>query len=87
MNYAQYERKIVKSLGVALDGWPIVGHIRNPGNLSCNEATILKNALVHGVCKWVIQTPVVLSARQHDNQHFANNGEGNDDDVEMGDIA
>jgi hypothetical protein len=34
MNYFQYEQKIVKSFGVALDGWPLDGHICNPGGLA-----------------------------------------------------
>ena len=57
MNYARYEHKIVQSVGVALDGWPINGRVRNPGDLTCVEATILRGALVHGMCKWVILTP------------------------------
>ena len=87
MNYAQYQCKIVRSLGVALDGWPLGGRVCNLGDIGSNEAAILNRALIHGMCKWVILEPEELSASQCDSQHHANNGEGNNDNIEMEDIA
>jgi hypothetical protein len=64
MNYPHYEDKIVKPLGVVLDGWPIEGSVCNPGLLSRNDGAILENALCNNRCKWVILSPDELAARK-----------------------
>lgn len=71
MNYSQYEQKIVKPFGVALDGWPIDGHICNPGGLGCKDTTTLRDALARGVCKWITLTEEEVAARQIYNQQCA----------------
>jgi hypothetical protein len=40
INYRHYENKIVKPLGVALDGWPLPGNVRNPGDLTRDDLAI-----------------------------------------------
>ena len=75
MNYSHYEAKIVESFGVALEGWPLPGHVSNPGNLNSNDMNTLWKALNRGMCKWVALTPEELSACKIDNQHCAANGE------------
>ena len=75
MNYTHYEDKIVESFGVALDGWPLHGHVCNPGTLSSSDMNTLWKALACSVCKWVALTPEELSAQKIDNQHCVANGE------------
>jgi len=75
MNYANYERAIVEKYGVELTGWPIHGHIRNPGELSSNDNIILRDALDHGRCKWRRFTPAEALARKDSNKQRAANGE------------
>jgi hypothetical protein len=75
MNYANYERSIVEKYGVELTGWPIHGHIRNPGELSSDDNAILKDALVHRRCKWRRLTPAEVSARKDSNKQREANGE------------
>ena len=75
MNYRHYENKIVKPLGVALDGWPLPGNVCNPGDLTRNDLAILRNALDNGQCKWVILTPQQVSDREASDQEHEANGE------------
>lgn len=62
MNYANYERKIVELFAVALVGWPLDGHVRNPGALSSKDDNMLRDALSHKVCKWTLLTPEEVAA-------------------------
>ena len=64
MNYAHYEQKIVEQFGVALDGWPLGGQVCNPGEIGCKDAATLRDALEHGVCKWITLTPEEVCARK-----------------------
>jgi len=75
MNYSHYEDKIVKSLGVALVGWPLPSHVCNPGSLSSNDVDTLMKALDRRACKWITLMPEEVSAWKIDNQHHAANGE------------
>ena len=75
MNYANYEQKIVEACEVALIGWPLDGHVCNPGDLGCNDLYTLNDALSRGVCKWITLTPEEAAARRIDNQHRSSNGE------------
>jgi len=75
MNYSHYEDKIVKSLGVALVGWPLPSCVCNPGSLSSNNVDTLMKALDRRACKWITLMPEEVSARKIDNQHHAANGE------------
>jgi hypothetical protein len=75
INYRHYENKIVKPLGVALDGWPLPGNVRNPGDLTRDDLAILRNALDNGQCKWVILTPQQVSDREARDQEHEANGE------------
>ena len=73
MNYTNYEQKIVEHFGVALDGWPLDGHVCNPGDLGCKDMALLRDALENGVCKWTLLTSEELSARKAANQQSAVN--------------
>lgn len=84
MNYPHYEDKIVKPLGVVLDGWPIEGCVRNPGLLTCNDAAILEDALCNNRCKWIILSPDELAARKAGNLMCVENQDSN---VEMDVVA
>jgi len=64
MNYAQYEHKIVKPIGVALNGWPLDSHVCNPGDLGCDNSATLKHALTRGACKWITLTDEEVVAWQ-----------------------
>ncbi len=75
MNYPHYEDKIVERLAVALDGWPLPGRVRNPGDLSSDDMKTLLKALTRGVCKWISLTPEEVSARKLSNQQCVANGE------------
>jgi hypothetical protein len=75
MNYINYERKIVELFGVELTGWPLPGHIRNPGELSSHDIAVLKNVLVKDQCKWKALTERELDARVSSNQQRDQNGE------------
>ena len=75
MNYANYKRKIVELFVVALVGWPLDGHVRNPGALSSKDDNMLRDALSHKVCKWTLLTPEEVAAWQIDNQYREANGE------------
>jgi len=75
MNYSHYEDKIVKSLGVALVGWPLPSHVCNPGSLSSNNVDTLMKALDCRACKWITLMPEEVSAQKIDNQYHAANGE------------
>lgn len=83
MNYPHYEDKIVKALGVALDGWPIEGCVRNPGLLTRNDAAVLEDALRKNRCQWVILSPDELAARKTNNLMCTENQDNHVDSVEM----
>src|SRR5712691_9541713 len=98
MNYARYELKIVKSFGVALDGWPLDSRVCNPGGLGCDDSATLRDALTRGACKWIMLTDEEVVAQQIYNQQCAGEqaytsgppleavsagGESNGDDVDM----
>ena len=74
MNYSSYQEKIVEKYGVKLTGWPIHGHIRNPGQLSTDDNIILLKALVDGKCKWRKLTQGEVSARKLSNKQLDMNG-------------
>lgn len=75
MNYVHYEHRIVEKLGVALAGWPLDGHICNPGVLTTDDALVLKNALANKTCKWVRLNAWQLKDRKANNAQRAINGE------------
>jgi hypothetical protein len=75
MNYRNYERQIVEKYGVALTGWPIHGYIRNPGELTRDDTTILLNALTDDKCKWRKYTEAEVSYRKLSNKQRVANGE------------
>jgi hypothetical protein len=75
MNYVHYERKIVKLLGVALTGWPINGPVQNPGELTRDNAIILRNALAAKECKWIRLTTQQVAIQKASNQQRSANGE------------
>ncbi len=75
MNYLNYEWQIVKKYGVELTGWPIHGHICNPGDLSSDDTAILKDTLDHGRCKWRRLTLGEVLAWKDSNKQWEANGE------------
>ena len=74
MNYLSYQEKIVEKYGVKLTGWPIHGHIRNPGQLSTDDNIILLKALVDGKCKWRKLMQGEVSAQKLSNKQLDMNG-------------
>ena len=73
INYKNYEHQIVERFGVALVHWPMPGNICQPGKLSVDNATILRDALARGTCTWVKLTNQEAVARKARNiQHEAN---------------
>jgi 3-dehydroquinate dehydratase len=75
MNYANYEGKIVEKLGVALEGWPVHGQIRNPGELGYVDAILLRDALNSKECQWIRLNAQQLAARKASNVQRVANGE------------
>src|SRR5712675_1628623 len=75
MNYVHYEKKIVESLGVALTNWPVHGLVRNPGELTRDDATVLRNALASRECKWIKLTSQQVEIRKASNKQRSANGE------------
>ncbi|KAH9955750.1 hypothetical protein BC827DRAFT_1158100 [Russula dissimulans] len=75
MNYTHYEDKIVESLGVALVGWPINGPVQNPGELTRDDAIILKHALETKDCKWIRLTTQQIATRKARNKQCLADGE------------
>jgi hypothetical protein len=75
MDYVHYEHLIIVKLGVALAGWPLVGHICNPRALTSDDALVLKNALANKTCKWVRLTVQQLKDRKASNTQHAAAGE------------
>jgi len=47
---------------VALVGWPLDGHVHNPGALSSKDDNMLRDALSCKVCKWTLLTPEEVAA-------------------------
>ncbi|KAH9955288.1 hypothetical protein BC827DRAFT_1271815 [Russula dissimulans] len=75
MNYTYYEDKIVESLGVALVGWPINGPVQNPGELTRDDAIILKHALETKDCKWIRLTAQQIATWKARNKQCLADGE------------
>ena len=75
MNYKNYERKIVEELGVALIGWPGDGTVENPGTISMDKGTALRNALKKKECQWVKLTSEQLETRKSQNAQRAEDAE------------
>jgi hypothetical protein len=72
MNYTHYEDKIVESLRVVLVGWPINGPVQNSGELTCDDAIILKHALETKDCKWIRLTAQQIATwKARNKQHLA----------------
>ncbi|KAG2107635.1 uncharacterized protein F5147DRAFT_774080 [Suillus discolor] len=68
MNYNNYEGKIVKTYGVALENFP--GTVQNPGKIGCCEDLIkLYDLLFKGACSWTKLTSDKLM------EHIAKNKE------------
>jgi hypothetical protein len=74
MNYSSYQEKIIEKYGVELTGWPIHGHICNPGQLSTDDNIILLKALVDGKCKWRKLMQGEVSAQKLSNKQSDMNG-------------
>jgi hypothetical protein len=75
MNYNNYEWKIVKRFGVALQGWP-VGTIRNPASVNSRiELDRLHDALTNMTCKWTKLSEADLSALKANNKVRSERGE------------
>jgi hypothetical protein len=69
MNYTNYELQIVERYSIALTGWPVSGHVRNPSKIGGRqEVEKLLNALQSETCKWVRLTKEQLTARIAQNK-------------------
>jgi hypothetical protein len=53
MNYNNYKSCVILPWGAALDGWPLVCPVVNPGNLSVSDVCVLWQALKDDRCKWI----------------------------------
>ena len=68
MNYDNYERKIVESLGVALVNYPFL-KVENPAKVAGGRKSLetLLSVLESGTCKWVMLSADELEARKRAN--------------------
>ncbi|KAL1698790.1 hypothetical protein EV121DRAFT_165685, partial [Schizophyllum commune] len=68
MEYKHYDRKIVITHGVTLDGWPATIEFKNPSELSTALAPLqlLHDNLKNGTIRWRRLSSAVLAQRRSD---------------------
>lgn len=75
MNYENYERKIVETYSIALDGFPL-GTVQNPGKIGRRENLVqLLDSLINNSCAWVKLTDSECTERTKNNRERQANGE------------
>lgn len=75
MNYDNYERKIVETYSITLDGFPL-GTVQNPGKIGRRESLIqLLDSLIGTSCSWVKLTDSERAERMKNNLERQAKGE------------
>ncbi|KAG6379039.1 hypothetical protein JVT61DRAFT_11468 [Boletus reticuloceps] len=75
MNYNNYKQRIVERYGIALMGWPLDGHVKNPGKLHRADLEKVIDALQKEKCRLVKLSKSALAAWVADNKARQAHGE------------